>query len=181
MADPIKARSKALSFWLRHKPEAAGLCMDQSGWVDVTPILAALAEARLPTDDALLRRVVDENDKQRFELSDDGQQIRARQGHSVKVEGGWRAATPPQVLYHGTVERFWPSIQAQGLLPGGRHHVHLSPDIETARKVGARRGEPFVLTIDSGAMSEAGFAFLLSSNGVWLVDRVPAEYLSRLP
>ena len=57
--------------------------------------------------------------------------------------------------------------------------VHLSPDLETANKVGMRRGKPVILVIDSARMSDDGFAFDLSANGVWLTDHVPAGYLRR--
>lgn len=58
-----------------------------------------------------------------------------------------------------------------------RHHVHLSPDVETARKVGARRGQPVILTIDAARMHAAGHVFYRSENGVWLVEGVPAEFI----
>lgn len=54
-----------------------------------------------------------------------------------------------------------------------RHHVHLS----TATEVGKRRGIPIVLSIDSGKMHSDGFNFFLSTNGVWLTDNVPREYI----
>jgi putative RNA 2'-phosphotransferase len=59
-----------------------------------------------------------------------------------------------------------------------RRHVHLSNDRETAAKVGARRGKPVILTITSGDMAKAGHSFYLSSNGVWLTDKVAPEFLS---
>ncbi len=58
-----------------------------------------------------------------------------------------------------------------------RRHVHLSGDIETARKVGIRHGRPAILTVETGTMHAAGNVFLLSENGVWLTDRVPVAYL----
>ena len=58
--------------------------------------------------------------------------------------------------------------------------VHLSKDMETARKVGARRGQPVLLRVDAGRMHAAGFRFFLSANGVWLTDSVPAAFLTRL-
>jgi putative RNA 2'-phosphotransferase len=61
-----------------------------------------------------------------------------------------------------------------------RHDVHLSPDRETATRVGARRGRPVVLTVDSGAMHRDGHVFRRSANGVWLTPSVPPRYL-RLP
>ncbi len=83
------------------------------------------------------------------------------------------------MLYHGTVERFLPSILENGLIRGNRHHVHLSKDEETARKVGARRGRPIILAVDAGRMHREGNKFLRSVNAVWLTDAVPPGYLSR--
>lgn len=180
MADEARRASKLLSYWLRHRPDAAGIALDGAGWAEVEGVLAALGRAGAPADRAALERVVAESDKNRFELSPDGSRLRARQGHSVAVDAGWTARRPPDRLYHGTVERFLPSILRDGLRPGARHHVHLSPDVGTARAVGARRGAPVVLEVDAGAMAAAGAAFLLAGNGVWLVDYVPPDRLKRL-
>jgi putative RNA 2'-phosphotransferase len=86
---------------------------------------------------------------------------------------------PPQ-LYHGTATRFLKSIQAQGLIAGSRHKVHLSADKETAVKVGQRHGTPVVLRIDTEGMRRQGLRFYLAENGVWLVDKVPPEFISTL-
>jgi putative RNA 2'-phosphotransferase len=59
-----------------------------------------------------------------------------------------------------------------------RQHVHLSLDVETATTVGRRHGSPVVFRIAAGEMARRGFVFFLSANGVWLVDHVPAEFLS---
>jgi len=169
--------SKTLSLWLRHKPELANVALDQAGWADVTSVLTALAANDLECDWERLLLVVEGSDKQRFELSADAARIRARQGHSIVVALDWPRADPPGQLYHGTVERFLPSILSQGLLPMRRHHVHLSPDIDTARRVGARRGEPVVLIVDAFRLAATGHDFFLTSNNVWLTARVPPEYL----
>jgi putative RNA 2'-phosphotransferase len=87
---------------------------------------------------------------------------------------------PPEILYHGTVERFLASIMIDGLQKGNRHHVHLSRDVDTARKVGARRGPPVILKVDAGKMHRHGYRFFLSVNGVWLTESVPAAFLTRL-
>lgn len=126
----------------------------------------------------LLHEVVASNDKKRFSLSDDGLRIRANQGHSVRdIELNLEATVPPSVLYHGTIAAFLESIRVQGLLKRSRNHVHLSADIETAKKVGARRGKPVILTIHSNAMHHSGHAFYLSANGVWLTDVVPVSFI----
>ncbi|MEO9129817.1 MAG: RNA 2'-phosphotransferase, partial [Sphingomonas sp.] len=128
--------SKALSFWLRHRPDAAGLTLDQQGWTDIDAVLSAFASEQLDCDWERLLCVVEASDKQRFEMSADSRRIRARQGHSVEVTLDWPRTEPPEFLYHGTVERFLPAIRAEGLRPMRRHHVHLSPDEATATIVG---------------------------------------------
>ena len=84
---------------------------------------------------------------------------------------------PPELLYHGTVERFLDSIREKGLVRGNRHHVHLSADRETAARVGQRRGRPVVLVVEAGRMRGDGHAFYKSENGVWLTGAVPPAYL----
>jgi putative RNA 2'-phosphotransferase len=172
--------SKTLSYWLRHKPEAAELELDAQGWTSVAAVLEAMSKDGLSVDRALLDQVVADNNKQRFEYSSDGMQIRARQGHSVPVELDWPERQPPDMLYHGTVERFLPAILEKGLRPMARHHVHLSPDIETALNVGSRRGHAIILKIDSKRMAQDGITFFLTGNGVWLTEIVLPEYLMKL-
>lgn len=169
--------SKFLSLVLRHRPEKIGLRLDPAGWVEVAELLRACQQHGVPLSRAELETVVAANDKQRFAFNEDKTRIRANQGHSVEVELGYQPAQPPELLYHGTVERFLASIMAQGLRKGQRRHVHLSADKTTAAKVGARRGKPVILTIRSGQMHREGYAFYLSANGVWLTDHVPPAYL----
>jgi putative RNA 2'-phosphotransferase len=170
--------SKRLSFVLRHRPDSVGLVLDEAGWADVGALLGALAAHGLPLTRAELERVVAGDDKRRFAFDDTGDRIRASQGHSVPVALGYAPEPPPAVLFHGTVERNLPAIRAEGLRPGSRHAVHLSPDVETARRVGSRRGRPVVLRVDAAAMAADGAAFSRSANGVWLVDAVLPRYLS---
>lgn len=118
-----------------------------------------------------------ENDKQRFAFDETGLRIRANQGHSAEVDLELKEAHPPERLYHGTVSRFLAAIRAEGLKKMNRHDVHLSSDVQTASKVGQRRGEPVILVIDSARMAADGHKFRLSANGVWLTDHVPPEYI----
>lgn len=175
--DKFTKTSKFLSLVLRHQPETIGIVLDSAGWVSVSELLQACRTHGQPLTLAELHEVVANNDKQRFSFSEDGQKIRANQGHSVPVNLGYSPAVPPSILYHGTVERFLSSIKEEGLKKGTRHHVHLSPDEETARGVGGRRGKPVILRIKSGEMHQAGYEFFQSENGVWLTDHVPPKYL----
>ena len=180
MIDKERAKriSKYLSLVLRHEPAAAGVTLDAEGWVAVDDLLAGAARSGFSFTAAELEAVVKTNDKQRFALSAGSKQIRANQGHSVAVNLGLTPQTPPAVLYHGTVECFVPSIMANGLEKRARQHVHLSPDIVTATRVGSRRGKPVILEIAAAEMHFAGYQFFRSANGVWLTEEVPAKYIS---
>jgi putative RNA 2'-phosphotransferase len=170
--------SKFLSGVLRHDPGKIGITLDAAGWVDVEALLAALKRRGRRMDRVRLDFVVEHNNKKRFEYDESGTRIRASQGHSVPVELGYEPTVPPETLYHGTATRSLDSIFAEGLVPGGRHHVHLSMDVETATKVGSRHGKPAVLLVAAARMHADGQAFFRSTNGVWLTGHVAPEYLS---
>ena len=171
---PVKI-SKYLAKHLRHRPERIGLTLDAGGWTSVPDLLDAAARHGFPFTRAELEHVVAVNDKRRYAL--DGDRIRAVQGHSIDVDLGLPAVPPPELLYHGTTEAAAPAIRREGLRRMDRHAVHLSPDTETARRVGARRGRPVVLVVEAGRMAADGHEFRVSANGVWLADAVPPEYL----
>ncbi len=173
----LKKKSKLLSLVLRHQPETIGIELDESGWVDVQVLLDALNRNGKGISSETLHEVVRTNDKQRFAFSDDKQRIRANQGHSVNVELGYQAATPPDRLYHGTPAQFIDAISLEGLKKMNRHHVHLHLDTSIASSVGQRRGKPVLLSVKSGDMHAAGFEFFVTPNDVWLVDHVPTEYI----
>jgi putative RNA 2'-phosphotransferase len=147
--------------------------------VPVDDLLAAAEKNGFLISYDELVECVETNDKQRYAFDVSGELIRANQGHSVEVDLQLEEREPPETLFHGTVERFLPSILEAGLVRGKRHHVHLSKDVETARKVGSRRGKPVILTVDAGRMHRDGHRFFVSANGVWLTDTVPPSYLSR--
>ena len=169
--------SRKLSLHLRHAPEQLGITLQPGGWVPVDELLKALARHGFQVSRDDLDQVVRTNDKQRFAFDETGTRIRANQGHSVPVELGLPVTQPPAVLYHGTVEKFLPSIFKAGLKPMRRHHVHLSATVDTATKVGVRRGPPVVLLVDAARMAADGHEFRVTANGVWLADHVPVRYL----
>ncbi len=181
MAHDLVRVSKFLSKHLRHDPAGLGLVLQPGGWVEVEALLAACAQRGMVISRAQLAEVVASSDKQRFALSDDGTQIRANQGHSVAVDLQLEPAEEvPAALYHGTAEAVVAVILREGLRRMDRHHVHLSADVETARKVGGRHGRPVVLVVDTAAMRAAGAVFYRSANGVWLTDAVAPGYLRTL-
>ncbi len=177
MTQRLVTVSKFLSKYLRHEPEALGLALEPGGWVRIDDVLSGAAQKGFPISKDELLRVVAENDKQRFSLDETQTRIRANQGHSAEVDLQLKEVAPPPQLFHGTVAKFLDSILAAGLQKMDRHDVHLSKDVETATKVGRRRGKPIILVIDSPKMAADGYKFRLSENGVWLTDHVPVKYI----
>lgn len=169
--------SRFLSLVLRHQPEKIGLHLDENGWADVQELITRMNDHAMTLDLPTLQRVVATNDKKRFAFSEDGSRIRALQGHSVNIDLALTPRKPPDILYHGTATQSLENIRTSGLHSGSRQHVHLSPDVQTARKVGMRHGIPKVLTISAGEMHSAGHNFHLSENGVWLTPSVPSHFI----
>ncbi|MDZ5448193.1 RNA 2'-phosphotransferase [Labrys sp. ZIDIC5] len=171
-----KKLSKFMSLVLRHAPETAGLVLDAQGWVEIDDLARTAAE-QVGAGLQDIERVVRESDKQRFVIA--GTRIRANQGHSVAVDLGLAAATPPAELWHGTAASNQAGIFSSGLEKRSRQHVHLSADHDTARKVAMRRAGPWIiLRVDARAMQASGLQFYRSDNGVWLTEAVPPHFLS---
>lgn len=170
--------SKYISLILRHKPEVAGLKLDEHGWANVDQLLEGVSQKYL-IDQSILEEIVETDDKQRYSFNADKTKIRANQGHSVKVDVELEECQPPEILWHGTGKKFVDAINEQGLIPKSRLYVHLSKDPETARQVGARHGKSALYIISAGQMFRDGYKFYLSKNGVWLTKEVPVKYLER--
>ncbi|GGC04638.1 RNA 2'-phosphotransferase [Dyadobacter sediminis] len=144
--------SKFLSLILCHKPEAAGIELDENGWTDVKILIKKVNKANLTLNLEILKHIVETNSKKRFAFNETFDRIRANQGHSINVDLGYEVKSPPEVLFHGTAEKFKASILQKGILKRERHHVHLSADMDTAVKVGTRHGKPFVFEVLAGKM-----------------------------
>ena len=163
------SRGKRLSFLLRHDKNYP---FDEHGWREIGDLIT---NHGYTMDE--LKEIVETNNKQWYEFSEDMTRIRARQGHSVQVDVELEEMLPPDILYHGTGEQSLASIMEEGIKKGSRLFVHLSETSETAVNVGKRHGEPVALAIDAKQMAEDGHKFFLSRNGVWLTDYVDVKYL----
>lgn len=175
----LTSTSKYLSYILRHKPDEIGLELDAQGWASLEELLQKANSYGGSLTRAIIEKIVATSDKKRFAISDDGHFIRAVQGHSTEaVSINFEELVPPDILYHGTAERFWESILREGLKPGARQYVHLSADQSTALSVGTRHGKPVVLKVNAKLMHGENFKFHQAENGVWLTKSVPAKFLS---
>ena len=169
-----------ISLVLRHKPDAAGITLDEYGWANVEELIDGINSTGRKMDMGVLEEIVRTDCKQRYSFNEDKTSIRTNQGHSISVDVELKEEEPPEFLYHGTADRFIKAIMEEGLKPMSRLYVHLSKDVETANKVGKRHGKPIILKVHSGQMCRKGIKFYLSENGVWLTKKVDAKYLEKI-
>ncbi len=141
----MKETSKFISLILRHKPEVIGISLDEHGWGPVEALIKGVG-----IDFATLEEIVRTDEKGRYSFNEDRTLIRANQGHSIDVDVELPERVPPEVLYHGTGEKYVSSIDREGLIPKSRLYVHLSSDTDTAEKVGRRHGRPVIYTVAAG-------------------------------
>ncbi len=172
--------SRAMSHALRHEPWLYELELDEEGWVSVDALVAALRcsasewseLSRVDIDD-----VVVNSDKARHEIV--GNRIRALYGHSIPGRLRRQPAIPPPVLFHGTSPSSADAIRHDGLKPMGRQYVHLSVDKDAAEQVGRRKSAyPILLKVDAAAAHADGGVFYVGNDKVWLVEFVPARFVS---
>ena len=171
--------SKFIALILRHKPDIIGIALDEHGWANVNEMLAGISKTH-PLSIEQLENIVATDNKQRYSFNENHTLIRANQGHSVPVDVGLPKEDPPDVLYHGTGEKYVSSIMKNGRIPKSRLYVHLSVDVQTAENVGKRHGMPVVFIVDAKKMNADGYDFFLSVNGVWLTKTVPVRYLRKM-
>lgn len=168
--------SKMLARALRHEPGQFGVELDAHGWARVGPLVRGMS-GKVEFSRAILEHIVETDPKGRYEFDAHHMRVRARQGHSVAVDVELERRDPPAVLYHGTATKSLDIIMREGLKPMRRLYVHLSPDRETAVKVGSRHGSPAVLEVDAAAMAAEGREFHLSRSGVWLTGPVEPRFI----
>ncbi len=174
--------SKEISYALRHAPWEYELELDEEGFAPIEQLLLAFNEGvnyERPVIEADLHEVIRASDKQRHEIV--GDKIRALYGHTTSKKIPRVACEPPEVLYHGTAGRFCAAIMSQGLKPMARQYVHLSVDIDTAKRVGSRRDpSPVLLEVDAKRAFVDGLVFYQGNDKVWLADEISPKYLKRI-
>lgn len=175
MANDLTKTSRFISLILRHKPETIGIKLDKHGWANVDELLKGVN-----IDFATLERIVNEDEKGRYSFNDDKTKIRANQGHSINVDVELEEMIPPDVLYHGTGQKYVDSINKIGLIPKTRLYVHMTEDLEVAKITGMRHGKLIVYQIDAKKMNDDGILFYKSVNNVWLTKDVKTKYLKRI-
>ena len=134
MVDIVRL-SRVLSKILRHSAQEDNIPITSDGWVEVNKLLQHINRRSNYTIEDV-KKVVNENDKQRFslrELTPGNLQIRANQGHSMSgIQVDLTKITDSSnLLYavHGTYYKAWKEISKKGISRMNRNHIHLARDL----------------------------------------------------
>lgn len=177
--------SKTISHALRHAPHLYELELDDHGWTPVDHLIDGLHHHRKAwrtVDLETIEEIVKTDSKGRYELDLKTSKIRALYGHSTTSKLIKEAATPPEILFHGTSPATAKLIMEQGLRPMSRQFVHHSVDTATAKEVGHRKdGKPVLLHVHAHKAHLAGITFYKGNALIWLSDPVPPEFISLAP
>ena len=114
----MRDTSKFISLILRHNPGVIGITLDEHGWADVQELIDGLNRSGGHSlDREKLEEIVRTDEKQRYAFNEDHTLIRANQGHSIPVDVELKEKIPPDILWHGTGEKYVSSIDKMGLIP----------------------------------------------------------------
>ena len=170
--------SRYMCLLLRHKPEQGDLYIDEYGYTDIDDLVEAVRLKYPKFNKRMLKEIVAEDDKGRYGYDETGFKVRCVYGHSFEIRPG-EAVKPPEVLYHGSAEKYADSIKRDGILSKGRQFVHLTADYDLAVQTGARHGAPAVFTVSAAKANAAGHPFYHPNDKIWLTDFVPVEFISK--
>mmetsp|Transcript_17446 Transcript_17446/g.28643 ORF Transcript_17446/g.28643 Transcript_17446/m.28643 type:complete len:419 (-) Transcript_17446:583-1839(-) len=178
--------SMAFSKILRHDGKDV---VGEDGFALVRDVLSLGRLRSLACTSEDVRRIVRDNDKQRFSLEIRGGQeyIRANQGHTLAtVHVAMEEITIdnlPSAVIHGTYLDVWESIRTQGLRRMNRQHIHMAAGLFEEVKSGMRRDCTVAIYVKIREAIQDGIQFSISSNDVILsagIDGVlPPKYFEK--
>ncbi|MCJ8347789.1 RNA 2'-phosphotransferase [bacterium] len=90
-----------------------------------------------------------------------------------------KTVPPPKVLYFGSNTREAQKLIENGLQPLKIEYVVLNQEKAPCLKSAKKTGKAVVFSIDSKKMHKDGFKFYIQKAGVWFVDQVPPQYISK--
>lgn len=180
-----RAAGRFMSRVLRHRAVDLGLDVSPAGYVCTGELLKLRGMNSIDVDS--VKRIVAEDTKCRFHITDDGLQVRANQGHSGTVAAAiddTRLLTEiivPRPCIHGTTRAAWGIISTAGLSRMSRAHIHFAS--EPTATAGIRGNAEILIYVNMESALASGIKFYLSANGVILSPGnsqgvIPAEHFT---
>ena len=166
---------------LRHTAEHKNLFINDEGFVRINDLIQLNSRTK-KADIEMVKKIVEENNKQRFELKQNEETnefwIRCSQGHSIKNLDDQKMMKPITgisnlsgvTVVHGTNLEAWSFIIKSGLNKMGRNHIHFARGYPHDKDVisGMRKSCNIFVELDIGLAMHNGIKFYESNNGVIL-------------
>jgi putative RNA 2'-phosphotransferase len=160
---------------LRHFPDDLGLAMNQHGWVDLDVLFDAMRTRYKWANKDKLLAIIESDEKGRYEIQ--GRKIRARYGHSVKVDLDYPENTLPE-LYYGASREEVDILLEKGIKPVKQRYVHLSTSSEKALEVAKiHSDDPILIIIKAQEAQSDGITMLSATDNIVLSEEISPEYL----
>ena len=178
-----------LSRLLRHQALKDGINITSDGWVSIADTLNWLNSqikkgSKITIDD--LKRIVNNDMKQRYSLDEVKGLIKANQGHSMNLKIKMTPITlenAPDYIVHGTYFKSINIIKKEGLSRMKRQHIHFTvndPKNDSQVISGMRTNCEVLIWIDIKKAINDGYEFFVSDNGVILTEGknrvIPPDY-----
>lgn len=168
--------SKTMSYILRH----SNIKTDPYGYIDINILLNHPDLKKYEITFEIIKEIVDNDNKNRYKLSDDNKFIRANQGHSKHKELDIGNEIESNILfaYHGTSKKSSEKIMQFGLSRMNRQHIHMVENKENVLYY-----SEIIIKIDILKAKELGIKFIKSDNNYILSSGdsnniIPPECLS---
>lgn len=181
------ALSKTLSFYLRHKPEELYknkvVKLEDDGYLEISLLLESEVfqhsfknkyNKKITIQD--IQKVVESNEKKRFEISEDNKKIRCVQGHNkeIKLDDDKyleEVKEPYETLIHGTNKKAYETIKVKGLSVMNRRHIHFVSNNNSKEVIsGYRNSSNVFIYLDMKKCMEDKMVFYKSKNNVILTS-----------
>jgi putative RNA 2'-phosphotransferase len=174
----LRTLGKTIEYILLHQPDEFGLFPDSDGSVPIKELMWALheeSEWRFVRRNHL-RELAHSGLDFAFEVGET--HIRPKSRPASRA----RSAEPPRVLFYAARRKAYPIIIKQGLRPTNRAHVPLATTGELALRIGRRRDpKPVLVTVHAARAYDAGHEFVSCGELLYLVQQLPADFLSGPP
>jgi len=175
---------KLLRYVLGSRPDEFGLHPNETGYVPIKALLAALHDEegwRGVREGQIMMLANQPGEQSPFEI--EGAAIRLKPPFSSLPPEAPEAGQLPKLLYLPLKPTAWPVISERGLFPKtGETVARLWADQEIALKVGHRLSpSPVLVTVRAVAARQAGAVFTPYSELLWLTAEVAAGFLTGPP
>ena len=168
--------ARLLSYILGRRPDEFGLVLDETGRLPVKELLRALGqeEGWGYVRRSHLEEVVNLTMPGAFEL--DTNYIRALQPGPANLRSR-ESVWPPPLLYRTITAKSHPVVAERGLVPPTAGELVLAADPDMARRLGRRRDQEVLVTIQAQNAAKRGVEFFPYGEGLYLSGEIGPAYL----